>query len=366
MRLTLRLGGMLLIAGHLFVGHGANLAPLTEFVFTSAASGYGGSFGTGTGANCTGLGDPMSCSLTIPDLVKPALLTSFSHVLSPFNIPADFGTTDAAGQAFANPNGVLSLTVDVTANAPTTSAPPVAVAAASFSDNVTFNAPNSLLGSTGYAVILPGLSGAFTDTCVVLNLTSGSVDCNIGPSLLQTLTISSANPDFGQTEIFDGQTQFAGAPGLHVVPGQAIASTTVVPQPQDSSFCATGIGCFSSTTVWLLPIQYGETYQMSWSLAIAGEIDVFGVKDTNACADPNSCSAHLSGDFVDPPQIQLLDANMQPLSGATINWQLGFNYSVGAQNDAPEPGSIMLMGSALTGAFFLAGARRKRRQASKI
>lgn len=231
---------------------------------------------------------------------------------------SDAGTTDTIANAHATgapnnsiPPGVISVDALAEGSLTTTTVSPLGSAEGSVSDSITIVAPGI---DVGYIRIFSDLTGDFFLSCHAAGGESGGGECGYDYALRETATIQGNGLDSGIT--FVDQDDNSGV-GLFVDGAYPSASVTV-PTPGNLPL--------------LVPVNFGQTYTLSYDLAIDAGINCLQQAGGLPC--PVGGLAEISADFVDPLMIQVLDANLNPVADATILSADGINYSGTA---VPEP-----------------------------
>jgi hypothetical protein len=89
---------------------------------------------------------------------------------------------------------------------------------------------------------------------------------------------------------------------------------------------------------FLEEINFGEPFTLSYDLMIAAQVDCYsGAVNSETFYCPIGGHGTISGDFVDPLTIKVLDANFNPVADATITSADGINYSGSGAVATPEP-----------------------------
>lgn len=256
---------------------------------------------------------------------------SFNDVLPFVNLSASCSSVaDLGGHAFAegltNANGLLNATMELDLSTAFYNGFPSGEVSVGFRDNISVapNAPHLVDGSNGYLEVVTNTTGDFSFTCGMATTLRG------GGCILNYYSL-------GSVVTVDGGAQSISTVSgtdllLQVNQNEAIASTTIF-APPDSE-------------VALIPIVFGEQHTLQWVLDIQaglGSVEAFG-------PGFGSVNSILTADFSDPPVIQVLDSNMQPID-ATVTSALGVDYSGAVPATVPEPASIWL---AITGVVYTA------------
>lgn len=112
----------------------------------------------------------------------------------------------------------------------------------------------------------------------------------------------------------------------------------------------------AGSALWITP-----DYQVDWDVPFTVSADFYGGMTTYVSQYPDGSAYSATGDYADTltlAGIQIVDANGTPVTGWSLVTSSGTQYPLGAPT--PEPGSLALLGSAVTlGAG--TGLRRLRR-----
>ena len=176
-----------------------------------------------------------------------------------------------------------------------------ASAGASYTDGVTFGAQGYSPGYGGYLSISPSLTGDFLVTCSSADSVGA---CYTGSNLLSFVNFNQTNYTFADQE---------GCCTIGVSYKEGTSSQEETPQILIPDV--------------IVPIAFGQEYSLTFS--VSGDIEI--LCGSFRCAADSTIN--MTGTFVDPPALQVLDANMQPIANAALNSIDGINYS----STAPEP-----------------------------
>jgi hypothetical protein len=180
-------------------------------------------------------------------------------------------------------------------------------------------APGHANGSSGYIFVAPYLTGDFYGVCAATAGTDG--DCFFDFSISESVTV-------GNGPAYSFQNCCGGG----------IATGFVFGSNGNANFTSVQYLEPNSTTVpgFLVPVVFGSAYQLTYQLSVSADINCFEAD----C--PQGGSAYFTADFSDPPILTVLDSNMNPIPGATIESEAGFIYT-GMQASVPEPGTVWLV-----------------------
>jgi hypothetical protein len=222
---------------------------------------------------------------------------------------AVLGATNTIANASASIGGALFANVQadsgiLTANTISSGG----TATAKESDTVTFLA--GALSGNGFVLVSPGLSGDFFYECSGNTPIAGG-HCYFGGDVSASVTIGSTT--MGNTlnapdELSAGQSD--------TIPAQVFPA-------------------------WLAPITFGTQYTVSYNLSVQA-----GLNCTQGSSCPIGGTSMALANFVDPPTFQVLDSNMNPVTGSTILSTDGIDYT---GSTVPEPNLCLPLAVLLLG-----------------